>query len=391
MPVRIHAAFPQIAARIGRSGFTLAELIVAMALTAIIGAVALPFLVHQTRAVASTAGYLDAQQSVSFALNYADHDLRLAGSGTAFNQPSLVEATPLAVTFNAALYTSDTSALATAAYYDPSIPDSMATLLTPATKITLPLSAVTYPDSTYYQSGGLPSSAETISLYVAKDSSSPIANTYILWRRVNRGTPLLLARNLVLPVAGAVFQYYTAGNGTLPQAIAPAQLPAYFSEPQNTSADSLLGQISEVSVQLTAVYQDPLLRQHFRSTSQVIPLLNAGLGHVAQCGAPPQPVSALTVTAYTGPSAGDTVKVSWQPSPDETGGAHDVRNYVVYRRPAGTATWDAIMTVPAGATPPYVEFDTGLTGGSYDYAIAAEDCTPSLSSLVEQLGVTAQP
>jgi hypothetical protein len=362
-----------------------------MALTALIGAVAVPFLLHQTRAVATTAGFLDAQQSVSYALNYMDHDLRLAGTGTAFNQPAVVEATPLAVTFNAALYTSDTSALATAAYFDPSVPDSLATSLTPATRITFPLSAVAYPDSAYYQSGGLPSSAETISLYVSRDSSSPIANTYVLWRRVNRGTPLLLARNLVLPQSGIVFQYFTAAIGTLPQAVAAARLPAYFSEPQNTASDSLLSQISEISVQLKAIYQDPMRRQHFRSTSQLIPLLNAGLGHVAQCGAPPQPVASFTVTAYTGPTAGDTVKVSWTPSPDETAGAHDVRNYVVYRRPAGTTTWDAIMTVPAGVTPPYVEFDTGLTGGSYDYGIAAEDCTPSLSSLVQKLGVTAQP
>ncbi len=143
----------------------------------------MPFFLKQSRSVTNTAGNLDAQQSVSFALNMIDHDLRVAGVGTGVNQPTIIEANGLALTFNAQLVTNDTNSITTAAYYDPNIPDSMTVALAPS-KMTLPLSAVLYPDSSYWQTPGLVSNAQTISYYLSQDSSVVTTpQTYILWRR----------------------------------------------------------------------------------------------------------------------------------------------------------------------------------------------------------------
>src|SRR5579871_2522906 len=115
-----------------RRGFTLAELLVGLVLTAIMGAVAVPFFVKQLRGVATTAGNINSQQSIGFALNEIDHDLRIAGVGNATSQPQMVEASTYELAFNANLATADsadTMALLTAGYYDPSLSAAMTTSL----------------------------------------------------------------------------------------------------------------------------------------------------------------------------------------------------------------------------------------------------------------------
>ncbi len=178
-----------------RAGFTLVEVTMVITLLGIVGALVMPFFLKQSRSVTNTAGNLDAQQSVSFALNMIDHDLRVAGIGTGLNQPQLVEANPLALTFNANLITNDTTAVTTASYYDPAVSNALSTSLTPANKITLPLSATQYPDSTYYQTAGLASPAQTIAYYLRPDSTLvTVPQTYVLWRQVNSASPVMLAR-----------------------------------------------------------------------------------------------------------------------------------------------------------------------------------------------------
>lgn len=380
----------------GRSAFTLVEITMVMTLLAIIGALVMPFFLKQSRMVTNTAGYLDAQQSVSFALNMVDHDLRIAGVGTARNQPTLVEANPLAITFNGDLVTKDTGSVTAASYYDPNVPDSVAASLTPGSRITLPLSSTQYPDSTYYQTPGVASAAETISYYLRVDSSVvSVPPTYILWRRVNNSTPILLARGLVVPPSGIAFRYFIPGaapNSVQELTVAAGQLPLYFTEPQGPAngPDTMLAKVSEVRMQLSAMFQDRAGHQSQRSASEVIPLLNAGLAHIAACGSPPQPAATFTATAF---AVGDSVDLSWTPSPDESGGTKDVQSYVVYRRKQPSLVWQALYTVQTAGIPTYDEHDRGLAGAGakYDYAVAAQDCTPALSTLTQQTGVSPLP
>jgi type II secretory pathway pseudopilin PulG len=374
-----------------RAAFTLVEVMIAMTMLTIIGAATLSFLVRQTQAVTVTAGRLDAQQNVSFALDEMDHDLRVAGVGLGVGQPMVIEAHPYAVTFNADLVTNDTASVTSATYYDPNVPDSLSQALVPASKITFPYSAVQYPDSEYLQASGIISNAETISYWVTLDSTTPRPDDYLLLRRVNDGPVSVVARGIVFPTGGPAFRYFMPGTAvnSRVEILAPT-LPLYF-QAGNLGADTMLAKVSEVRLQLEAVYADPVVGDVYRSVNEYIPLLNAGLLHVAACGTAPQAPGSLTPTAW---SSGDSIDVNWPASADELGGQRDVRSYSVYRRVASTTSWGTpIYTVPIAGTPTYdFEDKTVPLGQAYQYGVVARNCTPALSSLtVTAATVTPNP
>lgn len=368
------------ALRGSRAGFTLAEIMIALTLFSIMGAAALSFFIKQTRAVTTTAGRLDAQQNVSFALDAIDHDLRVAGTGLGIGQPAVIEAHPNAITFNADLVTTDTSSVTTASYFDPAIPESLTVALTPGHPITFPYSATSYPESLYVQATGLISNAETISYWVTLDSTTPRPDDYLLLRQVNTAPPTVVARGLVFPGGMPAFRFYIPGAAVNSRVeIAAPTLPLVFAA-ANIGADTILAKISEVQLQLEAVYHDPRGNDVYRGVNQSIPLLNAGLLHLSACNSPPQAPVTITTTAWP---AGDSVDVTWPASADETGGNHDVRSYSVYRQTAAGAVWGTpIYTTPAAGTGSYDFEDKAVPlGQSYQYAVVARDCTPALSAL----------
>jgi hypothetical protein len=365
------------------------EIMIAITLFAILGAAALQFFIKESGAVMATAGRLDAQQNVSFALDAIDHDLRVAGVGLGVNQPMVIEANAYAVTFNADLVTTDTSTVTTASYYDPSVPESLTVALTPADAVTLPLSAVTYPATAYQQTTGLISNAETISYWVTPDSTNPNPGQYLLLRRVNSAAPTIVARGLVLPPGSPpVFQYYIPGTLVNSRVLlGPASLPLYY-QPANIGADTMLAKISEVRVQLQAVYTDPVEGQVMRNASANVELLNAGLAHAAACGAPPAAPVSITPTAWP---AGDSIGVTWPASTDELGGASNVKSYSVYRQVAGSPSWGTpIYTTPAQGTATYAFEDYVVPlGSAYSYAVVSRNCTPALSVLVPSVATVS--
>src|SRR5579862_2619097 len=328
-----------------QAAFTLVEMMVAMTLLTLIGAAALSFFIRQTRAITMTAGRLDAQQNVSFALDELDHDVRVAGVGLGLRQPMMIEANAYALTFNADLVTRDTASVTAASYYDPSVPDSLALALTPAHQVQYPLSGVIYPDSTYLQATGVLSNAETISYWVTPDSTTARPDDYLLLRRVNSAPATVVARGLVFPTGAPAFRYYMPGTTTNSRVeVTAPTLPLYFKE-GNLGADTMLAKLSEVRVQIQAVYKDPLGQDVYRSVNEYIPLLNAGLLHVAECGLPPQAPTTITPTAWP---AGDSIEVAWPASNDELAGQHDVKSYSVYRRVGSSGSWGTpIYTVPS--------------------------------------------
>lgn len=363
-----------------RRAFTLIEIMIALTVFTILGAAASTFFIKQSRAVTATAGRMDAQQNVSFAMDAIDHDLRVAGVGLGANQPMIIEANQFAVSFNADLVTKDTASVTAASYYDPNVPDSLSLALTPGNKITLPYSAVQYPDSQYWQSPGVVSNAETITYYVTLDSTTARTDDYMLLRRVNSAPPTLLARGLVFPGGAPAFRYFIPGPTVNSRVeVTSPTLPLAF-KVGSVGADTMLAKISEVRVQLQAVYRDPLGVDSYRSVNQYVPLLNAGLAHVSACPSPP--AAPVSITATAAPS-GDSVGVTWPASTDETGGKLDVNSYSVYRRKGSSGPWDEpIYTSPADGVATYTWEDKSVPlGSTYQYAVVARDCTPGLSSL----------
>jgi prepilin-type N-terminal cleavage/methylation domain-containing protein len=378
------------AGRRPREAFTLAEIMIALTLLSILGAAALSFFIKQTRAVTVTAGRLDAQQNVSFALDEIDHDLRVAGTGLGANQPAVIEAHPYALTFNADLVTTDTASVTTAGYYDPSLPESLTVALTPAHQITYPYSATAYPDSLYLQSTGVISNAETISYWLTLDSITPRPDDYLLLRQVNSAPATVVARGLVFPGGVPAFRYFIPGTAVNSRVeVTPPTLPLFF-KVGNVGPDTLLAKISEIELQLQAVYRDPLGHDVYRTVNQFIPVLNAGLLHLSACNSPPLAPTVISTTAWP---SGDSIDVTWPASGDETGGNRDVRSYSVYRQTGSSAWGTPIYTAPAAGTGSYNFEDKAVPlGQSYQYGVVARDCTPALSSMTPSgTSVTPNP
>src|SRR3712207_376676 len=157
--------------RSARTGFTLIETMIAVTLLLAIFTVAVPFFRIQARTVGAQAGRMDAQQNVRYAASTVERELRVAGVGVVEKQPMIVQADAYALTFNTDLVTRD-SLDPQAVYFDSDVDSSTTVVLPHTTPVTLPRSARSYPESTYFAAAGLRSKAETISFWVEVDVGS---------------------------------------------------------------------------------------------------------------------------------------------------------------------------------------------------------------------------
>lgn len=368
-----------------RRGFTLVEVTVSMMLMLFVLGAATTFFQSQGRLIAETSGRLEAQQTVQFALSELDRQLRLAGVGVADMQPVIVQAAPMALTFNADLVSivpGDPSTV----YVDPEADPVFTRVFRSTDKRTLPLSTQMYPDSTHMRSAGAPSGAETISFWLSADSATPPTNDYILWRRVNHGTPQVVATSVVKGAADTVFQYFrgdSAGNLT---AIPGASLPLYHNAAthgikSDTGRLAWVDSIHTVRVRLTVAFRSRNGTVH-RRLDQTIRLMNAGLVRRSTCGEPP--IGVLPAAAAALDTLGQPlVTITWPRSSDEGGGEKDIERYALYKRPAGAGSSmnEPFASIPAGSAS-YSFVDTEVrTGESWEYGVASQDCTPLTSSV----------
>jgi hypothetical protein len=114
---------------------------------------------------------------------------------------------------------------------------------------------------------------------------------------------------------------------------------------------------------------------------------NVGTKKVTSCGDIPilgTTVNATWVIDALASPPDTTMVLTWNPAVDETGGELDVRTYVIWRRNVGSPTWgDPLASVPAGAVSPSFADETAvpIIPPGYEYGLAAQDCTPSLSTM----------
>lgn len=369
-----------------RWGFTLLEMMLAMVIMLLVLAITYPLFRSQLRAMDSNAGRLDAQQNVRFAISALDRELRVAGAGVPSKQPLLVQADPYAITFNADLATRDTSSEGGAygaVYFNPDLPAGATMSMTPATQITLPLSAAVWPTVSYYKGGPL-SSAETISFWIAPDLSNGSNGRFALYRRVNALPIDTLARGLVIDSGSVPFTYQVLDSLGNPTTVLSASLPAFHSAqhgaPDDTGASALTDRIRSVSVRLKArfVERDGSLTE--RRADASIRLLNAGLLNLTTCGE--APVFGQTASGTYTATPQPQVVLSWNRALDESGGEKDVERYVIYRKlSAATDFGEPVASIPAGRTS-YQFADSQIKSGtSYVYAVAATDCGGQVSPL----------
>ena len=119
-----------------------------------------------------------------------------------------------------------------------------------------------------------------------------------------------------------------------------------------------------------------------RRLSTMIRIPNNGLAQVNTCGDIPILTSPLVATPNL-PATPPAVTLQWTSSVDELSGERDVSQYNVYFRVQATPPWAPFTTMAAGQPNYTLTNGAGLTPGViYEYAVAAQDCSPSESALI---------
>ena len=147
--------------------------------------------------------------------------------------------------------------------------------------------------------------------------------------------------------------------------------------------------IRAVRVSFRSTNGRPGAAEWFADVSRIIDLPSAGFGIKMTCGDEPILGSPLNLQVVT-PDGTPMVRLDWLPATDESVGEKDVIRYVLYRRDIpNSGDWgDPFLSIPAGAAGYTYDDATVEVGNTYQYAHAAQDCTPSLSPLSQTQQIT---
>lgn len=369
---------------------TLAELLVSMVIAGLVLSVGLAFFNTQARALRVGTGQFVLTQNYRIALSTLATQVRTAGTNVVPGQPFLVYAGPDAVAFNADFVSRDRNDIFSASI-DTAAPVAESEALKRTTRITIPLTSFGYPD-TSYATGASNSRAETMIFFFAADTTTTRADDFALFRQVNGGTPAVVARNLLRTQGRPFFEYlYVLEQDTAPAIVnvfsnrelshtAPIHGRLDGSRP-DTGAVAEIDRIRGVRVNVTATDGTVGSTERKRSVSRVILLPNAGVTRLESCGEVPQFGTSFSATPSAFGVVPPTITLRWAAATDEAGGEKDVMRYIVWKRVTGATEWGpAFVSIPSGLTNYTYVDDQVVSGTSYQYAIAAQDCTPSESS-----------
>jgi prepilin-type N-terminal cleavage/methylation domain-containing protein len=370
-------------------GMTLIEMLIALVVFSVVLASALTFLGRQGGAFRLGSERMDVLQNLRFAATTLSNDLRTAGSNVPDQQPQLVYAGATLIAFNAD-YATNVVNDAWAVYHDPDAPTGAVTALRTAQQITLPGTAFQYPAVNYtYQGANSP--AEFLIFYFTPDASTTRTDDYILYRRVNEQAPAMIARNLLQTPGVAFFQYYrlrTPANAAAFIAAVPSgELPlshsvSFHLSPADTGTAARIDSLRGVQISFTATNGLTGARERRGALTRLVRFPNAGFATRRTCGDEPLLGAALVAAPFVLASGDPAIRLTWNAATDETAGEKDVMRYVVWRRIAGAVDWgDPYLSVPAGSAQYTWDDEAVVTGVLYEYALAAQDCTPSQSTL----------
>jgi type II secretory pathway pseudopilin PulG len=371
----------------GRAGTTIIEILISIAVLAVILGSAFGFLRGQNAGFAEGTERMDLLQNARYGVDLMARELRSTGSNVPLGQPFLVYGDSLVVAFNADLVSNVRGDVA-ATYIDPDAPGGAVTSLRRTQKAKLPGTNFSYPDSNYYEVSGVESAAETVVFFFTADSTTSRGDDFVLMRQVNRQAPEIVARNILRTPGQPLFQFVQpgpAGNGRI-QAIPSSQLPlrhsvAVHKSPADTGAAARIDAVRGVRIRYTATNGQTGVEERRRAINRLVMLPNAGRESLQACGDGPILGASFTATLKLQPDGSRAVELKWGAAVDETAGEEDVVRYVLWRRLTAEPWGDPFLSIPAGQAN-YTYLDTGLTTGIYDYSLAAQDCSPKLSSRI---------
>jgi prepilin-type N-terminal cleavage/methylation domain-containing protein len=366
-------------------GMTLIELLVATLIVLVVLTISLGFFSSQAQSLKAGTGQFALTQNYRLALGTLASQVRAAGTDISSGQPFLVYAGPDVVAFNAD-FVSDDPNNPFAMSVDTAAPLAEIEAMRVGDAITLPGTTFTYPLASY-QTGPANSGAETMIFFFTPDTTTPRADDFALFRQVNRGTPSVIARNLLRTPGAPFFEYlYPQEHPTTSTTIESWSnvvlthgIPMHGAA-TDTGAAARIDRVRAVRVNLTATDGTTGARERRRAVNRTILLPNAGVAMLESCGETPQLGSGLLATPSP---AGQPPQVTlgWTAAVDERAGEQDVLRYVIWKRPRLAPTWGPpYVSIPAGLAN-YTYVDTQVQAGqAYDYALAAQDCTPSVST-----------
>ncbi len=373
-----------------RQGFTLTEIIVSLTVFSVIMAAALSFLQIQTQGFRMGLDRAAALLTVRFSLGVLEQDIQTAGTNVSGDQPEVVYAGTDMIAFNADYVTrrrNDPFAV----YYDPDVETEASFSLPKNRRIVLPGTSFRYPDTTYAGGAGARSPAETLIFYFTLDTRTSRSDDYALYRQVNDGEPQLVASDILATQGHPFFRYFIE-NETTVDSLLNSEVPVFHSETihgsvADTGVVALVDSIRAVRVTLTATNGKTGEEERTAVLTRIIRLPNVGFGTLESCGSPPilgGGINAAVVTMDGAPA----VNLTWARATDEGGGENDVVRYVLFRRLSSEANFEEpYLSIPSGETN-YIYLDLNVDPGeTYVYALAAQDCTPSLSSMSSSVTV----
>ncbi|MFQ5538150.1 MAG: prepilin-type N-terminal cleavage/methylation domain-containing protein [Gemmatimonadota bacterium] len=370
------------------SGMTLPELIVALTVFAVVITAAVAFMARQNTAFQTGISRITVLRNLRYATTTLSQDLETLGTNVPGSQPALLYADEDVIAFSAD-YATNVANDPFAVFYDPDAPQGQ--VVAPAASFSLPNAPVTLPDTVYESVPGVRSPAEILIFFFGPDTSTTRTDDFLLYRQVNDAEPEVIARRLLQTGSNPFFSYLRLGpdaSGELavvpvPDSLIPLRhlAPIHGSAP-DTGSSAIADSVRAVQVQISATNGLSGPDEVVVQLSRLIALPNAGFGMLATCGAAPILGVGLNAAATTLGTGEKAVRLTWTPAVDENGGEGDVVRYVIWRRSAGAPDWgDPYLAIPAGAASYTYEDAAVEAGTAYQYALAAQDCTPTLSSL----------
>ncbi|HEX3927272.1 MAG TPA: prepilin-type N-terminal cleavage/methylation domain-containing protein [Gemmatimonadales bacterium] len=377
-----------------RAGYSLIELLVAMTMLLAVTAAAWSLFQSQSKAFRNNVDRWEMIENARGALEGAQRVVRTMGAGTVSGQPVIVFGAGDVLAFNTDYIEADTVSVRWATYYNADTPVAETTAWDIADATTIPNSspAYTYPSATYDLANGSVSPAETYIFYFEPDASTARGDDYILYQRVNNGTPEIVARNiLVHPNGNPFFQYMmkrTLATGDTLMPVPDADIPLIRQSltgavSASDSADFVRpDSVVAVRMNFRLTNGQSGTNERFRDITTTIEVPNNGIPQASVCGrAPLAPGGLAGVEALPGSGS---ITFTWGSSADQDGGEGDVLQYILFRRPATATTWGGPLVVVkavAGQSSYTATIGGNTPGTSYLFGVAAQDCTPSQSTM----------
>lgn len=367
-----------------RGGFSLVEMLLALAIFGVIFTAALGMMGNEVKAFTRANDATGALQNARFAVDQLERSIRAAGVGLGQGQPMLVYADSSILVLNGD-YLSRTLNDTRSIFVDTAATDAITLpMALSAPGYRLPGTAFRYPLVAY---GG---SAETIMFSFRPDSSTARTDDYILFRQVNYDTAQVVARDLLHVGTTPFFQYVHLVSPLAAAAyldsVRAAALPVYHASalhnaPGDTGISALSDSVRAVRLSFMASNGATPPNELRRAITRLIRIPNAGLEAFATCGDAPVTPGGFNALATVTATGAPAVQLTWSASADEAGGEKDVIRYVLYRSDGAVAAFgDPFLSIASGAAS-YTYTDTQVSAGTqYWYAVAAQDCTPTVST-----------